>query len=261
MTCRCGESSRAKTKHFFRRTVAGTTFTADADVDGCAGCGEVYIPASLMIAFERSIAAELARRGPVSDETFRWIRKAAGVERGELAQILGVTPETIAGWEAERRPIDRAAWLLVAAMVLDSVEGPRPIRSRLKSQPRRTAAPSELAIPLVAAGTTARVLALLTGAAITTDADLADALDVDHAALSLRLHELEALGLVGGASPDEGGARRWSPITRDSVALVQAAADAGVDLDAPLPRAPRGDGQRGEPRGRATTTAWRATSS
>ena len=44
----------------------------------------------------RRPTSRVAHHGPVTDETFRWLRKAAGVERNELASILGVTPETLA---------------------------------------------------------------------------------------------------------------------------------------------------------------------
>src|SRR4051812_31333367 len=110
MPCRCGEDKRSDRAHTFRRTVAGCTFTAEVMVDACAGCGGPNVPAALVIAFERALAIELARRGPISGETFRWIRKAAALERTDLAQLLGVNVETIASWEEERRPTDIAAW-------------------------------------------------------------------------------------------------------------------------------------------------------
>jgi DNA-binding transcriptional regulator YiaG len=215
-----------------------------------------------MIAFERAIAGELARRGPVSDETFRWIRKAAGLERGDLAQVLGVTPETIAGWEGERRPIDRAAWLLVAAMVLDGIEGPKPMRIRLRAQQRRTPStpPAEQSLELQPGAIVARILSMLTAPTGFTDVDIADALDVDRAALRTRLREIAAVGLLSQASPDEEPEQRWTPMTRDPAALVRAAIEAGVDLEAPLPRATR-DEKQSDPRVRTVSPTWRVTSS
>ncbi|MDF2696222.1 MAG: helix-turn-helix domain protein [Labilithrix sp.] len=258
MTCKCGGTTKAPAKHSFRRTVAGTTFTATADVDSCAGCGEVYIPASLMIAFERAIAGELARHGPVCDETFRWIRKAAGVERNELAFILGVSSETIAGWESERRPVDRAAWLLVAAMVLDGMDGPRALRTRLTAAPAtRTATGSERVLELPPGGMIARLLTLLAGPSELTDADIADALDVDPVALKKQLRELAERGLVSAITVPTHDAERWSPFTRDRVTLLRAALDAGVDLDAPLPRALRGYRREPTPNTTAPAPMWR----
>jgi hypothetical protein len=214
-----------------------------------------------MIAFERAIAGELARRGPVCDETFRWIRKAAGIERGDLAQVLGVTPETIAGWESERRPIDRSAWLLVATIVLDGVEGPRAMRTRLRVPHRAAPAPSEVVLELPAGGMIARLLSLLAGPIDFTVADIADALDVDLTALRAQLHDLAGLGLVNrNATPssDDAEAEHWSPIHRDRNALLRAAAEAGVDLDMPLPRPTRAQAKDGQ--ARTPSSTWRATS-
>ncbi|HVJ89730.1 MAG TPA: helix-turn-helix transcriptional regulator [Labilithrix sp.] len=215
-----------------------------------------------MIAFERGIATELARRGPITDETFRWLRKAAGIERGDLAQLLGVTPETIAGWEGERRPIDRAAWLLVAAVVLDGVDGPRPMRTRLQLEQRNVPSPSELELELPPGGTTARILGLLSCPASFTDRDIADVLDVDESALRARLYDLASLGLVTPASPDTPDEeQQWLPSTRQAGALLQTAVEAGVDLDAPLPRATRSDRRTSAARTRPPSSTWRVTSS
>jgi DNA-binding transcriptional regulator YiaG len=186
-----------------------------------------------MIAFERAIAAELARHGPVNDETFRWLRRAAGVERNELASILGVTPETLAGWESERRSVERAAWLVVAALVLDGVEGPRALRPRLAHPPPR-ATSGERNLELPPAGLVGRLLGILAGPNEFTDVELAEALDVDRAALRAQLASLAEHGLVRSTSESE--PKRWSPTARDLAALLAAAARAGVDLDPALPR-------------------------
>jgi DNA-binding transcriptional regulator YiaG len=259
MRCRCGDSTRRQVKHSFRRTVAGTTFSASSSVEACARCGETTVPAALVVAFERAIAADLARHGPISGETFRWIRKASGLERMELAQILGVTPETIAGWEEERRAIDMASWTVVATLALDAIEGPRPLRARLKAR-RRGATRSSvtvLTIDTPTTGTLATVLQLIAGPIAFTDADIADALDIDHRALRARLHELSVLGLLSSVGSVAGGPQRWDPITRDRAALLHAAVEAGVDIDAPLPRAHFADDEVSAPRARLAPMAWR----
>lgn len=265
MTCRCGESQRTQATHSFRRTVAGTTFTAEASVDACARCGEPNVPAALVIAFERQVAAELARRGPVSGETFRWIRKAASLERMDLAQLLGVPVETIASWEEERRAPDVAAWTVVAAIALDGVEGPRPMRTRLRARQRSgglASAAAHLEIGSATAGTLRKVLELLATARTSNDTDLAEALDLDLAALRSRLRDLAAAGVVQ-STPLEPGAQdeplHWDVTTRDRPALYRAAEVAGIDLDALLPRARRPD-PRSSPRERIPPMNGRASS-
>src|SRR5690349_17652022 len=119
MTCiRCGESETTPAVHTFRRTIGGCSFTAKAEVTACAACGEVDVPVSAIVAFDRAVAEDLARRGPVSGESFRFIRKAIPLQPIELARMLGVTIETVNRWEAGRRDMDLAAWLVVATIAL-----------------------------------------------------------------------------------------------------------------------------------------------
>jgi DNA-binding XRE family transcriptional regulator len=213
------------------------------------------------MAFERAVAAELARHGPVSGETFRWIRKAAALERMELARLLGVAPETIAGWEEERRPVDLATWTLVAAMVLDALEGPRPLRARLKARSGAAAreAMTEIKIERVSCGTVANVLYLLSGPIAFTDSDIADALDVDLRSLRGRLRDLALLGLVESAGTGDDGPQRWDPISRDRATLLRAAIDAGVDVDATIARAHAPEMKRPVAK-RVSPVTWRGAS-
>lgn len=263
MTCRCGESKRSKVAHAFRRTVAGCMFTAEVEVDACASCGEAQVPAALVIAFERAIAAELARRGPISGETFRWIRRAASLERGELAQLVGASVETIAAWEEERRATDVAAWTLVATIALDAIEGPRPLRARVKARGRGTRASgvARLAIDPTSSGSLAQVLDLLAASVALTETEIADALDLDCGALQVRLRHLAALGLIRHVNSCRGEVLGWEPVSRDRAALRKAAAVADVDLDRPLPRAKRASEARpATTRARAAPATWRASS-
>lgn len=260
MTCRCGESRRAQRVHAFRRTISGTTFTAEATVDACAGCGELHVPAALVIAFERAVAVELARRGPISSETFRWIRKAAALERLELSQLLGVPMETIGSWEEERRAVDPAAWSLVAAIALDAHEGPRPLRSRVHGW-RREAAAAAVAVTLAptSPGTLGKALELLAKDEVAFDVDAADALAVDRAALRAQLDGLHARGIVRRAGARSGdGALRWEA-PGGVVELLRAAEDAGFDLEAPLPRARAEGAPPVGARARGAPVAWRAS--
>jgi transcriptional regulator with XRE-family HTH domain len=261
MTCRCGEIERKQLVHPFRRTVAGTTFTATAMVDACASCSEPRVPVASTVAFERAVAVDLARFGPISGETFRWIRKAAGLERMEVAQILGLAPETIAGWEEERRSIEIASWTLVATLVLDAIEGPRALRARLRARRRFAARPPlvHLAIDDLPPRTLTGVLGALVRPSATADGDLADELDIDPAALRGRLCALEELGLVRRSpmnmhSPDEAA---WEATSADLEELISRARGGGLDVDAPLPRL-RSVAELAAPRARVVPVPFRA---
>lgn len=260
MTCRCGESQRTEATHALRRTIAKITFVAEVKIDACARCREPNVPAALLIAFERTVAAELARRGPISGETFRWIRRATSLERRDLAHWLGVSVDTIASWEEERRAPETAAWLVIASIALDAIEGPRPMRTRLTAPRNVSPAPDTvvLAIDGAPAGTMAKVLDLLDRPGPFTDAHVADCLDLDREALAVRLRELATHGLVR-SSEVSANATRWEVIERDRATLRRAAAELGVDLDAllPRPRAPEGTSGARQP---AALPALRASS-
>ncbi len=268
MACRCGEDKRFDRAHTFKRTVAGCTFTAEVLVDACAGCEEPNVPAALVIAFERALAIELARRGPITGETFRWIRKAAAIERVDLAHFLGVSPEVIASWEEERRAPDVAAWTIVAAIALDTMEGPRPLRTRIRARrrtapvPERNAALSEprsLVVDPRATGSISRILELLASTVALTEVDVADTFDIDCASLRARLRELCQLGLIVSVDSPNMDVVRWVATSRDWRALVETAARAGVDVDAPLPRAKRSvDARSNGSRSRVSPAAWRS---
>ena len=47
------------------------------------------------------------------------MRKSVPLSAVELASLLRVAPETISRWETGERAVDRAAWLVVRALVLE----------------------------------------------------------------------------------------------------------------------------------------------
>jgi DNA-binding transcriptional regulator YiaG len=121
----------SRVKHALRRTLAKNTFVAEVTVDACTSCGEMNVPAKTLVAFERAVTAEVARRGPVTGETFHWLRRHVGISIPELVTVLGKPPETIGAWEEGRRPLDRAAWLVLSTLVLEQLAEPSALRPRL----------------------------------------------------------------------------------------------------------------------------------
>ena len=71
------------------------------------------------LAFERALVAELAR-GEVGPQAFRFLRRAAGLQGSRLAELLDVTPGTVSRWENGRKPLERRAVALVAALALEA---------------------------------------------------------------------------------------------------------------------------------------------
>src|SRR5579862_5812766 len=115
------------------RKVGGYTYSAEVDALRCRGCGDSTVDAHELMAFELAIAVELARHGPISGETFRFMRKAIPIPAVDLAKLLGSTPETLSRWENETRDVDRAAWFVVGGLVLDAVDGSAATRGRLSA--------------------------------------------------------------------------------------------------------------------------------
>lgn len=105
------------------RTVAGREFKAVVPSQICPQCGETYDDLGELARFDLSVAGELAREGPVSGESLRFMRKAVGLPAAELADLLGVTPEPVSRWEHGKLAFDRRTFALVGMLVLDRREG------------------------------------------------------------------------------------------------------------------------------------------
>ena len=114
-------------------TVAGRTFTASMPATKCARCGETSFHGSDLADLELKVAAIIAREGPSDGETFKYMRKTFGLRAVDLAQLLDVAPETLSRWENAQRPVDRACWVTLSAMVLDQLEGRTSTLDRLKA--------------------------------------------------------------------------------------------------------------------------------
>ncbi len=103
--------------------VGEQTFRADMPAWKCTKCGEVFYPSESVRSFEFGVAEILAKVGASSGEAFRFMRKVLGLRANELADILGVVPDTISRWEKGKRPVDRGAMAILGAMVDDQIRG------------------------------------------------------------------------------------------------------------------------------------------
>jgi hypothetical protein len=94
-----------------RRTFNG------APTDLCEQCGD----------FELAVAVDLARNGPVTGATFRYmhelLKNRIGLSGTILADLLGRTPEAISRWKDGAQKLDPLAWTVLGAMVVEYSEG------------------------------------------------------------------------------------------------------------------------------------------
>lgn len=121
MKRRCGNCSKAalvEAPYAFKRELDGRTFAGDLAGTHCEACGQTRVSGPAALAFERALVAELAR-GEVGPQGFRFLRRAAGLQASRLAELLDVTPGTVSRWENGRKPLERRAIALVAALALE----------------------------------------------------------------------------------------------------------------------------------------------
>jgi putative zinc finger/helix-turn-helix YgiT family protein len=115
-------------------TVGGRTFAGTARGERCQNCGATFMDGAELDAFEQGAAYEIAKDGPVSGETLRFLRTAGlGMRSGELARLLDVEPETLSRWENGKIAVPRLPWAMVAAMVIEQHQGQHETVDRLRA--------------------------------------------------------------------------------------------------------------------------------
>lgn len=90
--------------------------------EACPKCKEVYVHGDAMERLELQVAANVARSGNVSGASFRFMRKALGLQAKDMLEVIGTPAETISRWEKGVRDVDRFAWITLATMVIDKAE-------------------------------------------------------------------------------------------------------------------------------------------
>jgi len=106
-----------------RIDAGGVTFAGDVPHEACSTCGERYLAAGDLERLELAAAVELARIGRRTGSALRFMRKALGFRAKELAELLGVAPETFSRWETGDREPDAHAFALVGGLAADRLEG------------------------------------------------------------------------------------------------------------------------------------------
>jgi DNA-binding transcriptional regulator YiaG len=100
--------------------VASRRFVASVPAQACAECGGLFVDSASMAELETAVSCELAKSGPASGETFRYMRKSLGMRATALAKLLGITAETVSRWENMQRAVDRTAWIVLGSLVLEN---------------------------------------------------------------------------------------------------------------------------------------------
>jgi len=119
----CNQETAEPADVEIRREIAGHLFTATVRGWRCVACREEIYEAADIERFDAATALALAGAGADGGDVFRLMRKAIGLRAVDLAELLGVTPETLSRWETGKHPIDHGALALLALLVMDHAKG------------------------------------------------------------------------------------------------------------------------------------------
>ena len=181
---------------------------------------------------ERAVAADLAAHGPVSGESFRYMRKVVGLTGGELAWLIGVAFETVSKWETGVREVDRAAWLVMSFLAADRAKGRSVARRRLEELATDGRLPKVTTLkPPPTVPTLGEVLELATGRPHYTDKNVAELLQTDLSAVRSGLSRLRKRGIVECVASHADESKTWELLVDSLGTALVRAAEAGIDVD------------------------------
>ena len=130
---RCGETSLRAQKRPATRTVAGHSFKASIPALVCDSCGAIYFNGPALGNFDLAVANKLARAGVSDGEAVKFMRKAVGLPAVTLAELLDTSPETVSRWERGVSHIDRAAFAILAGIVMEKADHRSDTLERLRA--------------------------------------------------------------------------------------------------------------------------------
>lgn len=108
-------------------TLMGVHIVTRADL--CASCGEMLFDDAEVGRQEQLIASALVTRGIRKGNEFKLVRTLAGFKATEVAELLGVRPETVSRWERGEIELPR----LAAFAVGELYDRPRVTRDKLEA--------------------------------------------------------------------------------------------------------------------------------
>src|SRR5712664_1250349 len=130
---RCGDPGLHLKKRPAIRTVAGHSFKASVPAQVCGSCGAVFFNGPALGGFDLVIKKKLARAGVSDGEAIKFMRKAVGLPAVTLAELLDTSPETVSRWERGVSRIDRAAFAILAGIVMEKAEDRSDTLERLRA--------------------------------------------------------------------------------------------------------------------------------
>ncbi|HET9598967.1 MAG TPA: helix-turn-helix domain-containing protein [Anaeromyxobacteraceae bacterium] len=148
--CRDGEGRATTTVLTFALARCRTTASARVAARTCRACGAVAVDPQVEVRARLAVGCTLADHGVHDGEAFRHLRRALGLRAAELARLLDVTPETISHWETGKSTPARGAFVALAALAQDALDGRTATRDRLAAMADGRRWPRALSVELAA---------------------------------------------------------------------------------------------------------------
>jgi DNA-binding transcriptional regulator YiaG len=95
----------------------------------CSSCGELVFAYDEQAHNDRATAAALVKRGVRTGVDFKFVRKMADFKATEIAELLGVRPETVSRWERGEVDLPKMAAFAIGELY----ERPRVTREKLEA--------------------------------------------------------------------------------------------------------------------------------
>ncbi len=128
----CGSGlTEGTTDH--RLKIAGHEFHSKVPALVCISCGESYIEGPVLERFDLAVAAALLPSGETYGSVLKFARKALGLRATDLAELLGVAPESVSRWENDARSPDHAVLVLLSLLVSEAQLGVTSVRDQLEA--------------------------------------------------------------------------------------------------------------------------------
>ena len=138
---KCDSEDMHRIEKVLTREIAGHAFRAKVPATRCGNCGEILYESRDLGHFDDAVALALLDGHITAPAAIRFVRKAMGMKGEELAELLGVRPETVSRWENGKREIDRATFVLLRQLLLERHRPEHPTADYLRKlqRPRRLA--------------------------------------------------------------------------------------------------------------------------
>ncbi len=114
---RCERHDMRHTTRLLTRSAGGRSFTATIEIRRCETCDWSPLPVDAILAHDRAVAIQLALFGPVSTETFRWLRRALDLDLEETSRVVGLDLEKTLQVEHGHATVPVDAWMKLARCV------------------------------------------------------------------------------------------------------------------------------------------------